>query len=247
MNETNNYVGESHGAKGRTLFGNASILARILVAGPLAVALVSCGARTGLRVPDFVERRPQPPPQCATQPATITITPTLTLDTTTAPLPPPGRRSIRFVDWTIRNTCSLDNPPNPPNSERIGRRLSLACNIVGGVSGLATTRRVTGDCAGDPNTGTPSTFQVDDRVPGQPGTSERQITAMVITGGNVCVSATVTYGDGTIDALPPAMWRVTTVNAPIMGFIIRGSTTTPLGTVSSPVGVVDAVGSCPFR
>ena len=198
----------------------------------LIVLVGGCGARTGPEVPTFIDRRPEAPPPCRSTPPTITVVPDMRLPTP-ATLPV-GRQGMRFVDWRISVTCA--DGPNPPNSDRIGPRRILNCNIIGGTSGLATSRRITGDCVGFSSTGTPASFQVDDTVPGQPGTLIRQFVAMRITGGNVCIRGTVTFGNGSTQPFGPAMWRVTTVGAPTMGFVVGPDGAG--GTLINPVGLV---------
>ncbi|TFI56517.1 hypothetical protein E2493_19750 [Sphingomonas parva] len=143
----------------------------------------------------------------------------------------------RFVDWTISNTCATQSPPNPPGSTAIGPRRRLLCFILNGIDGIATEQRVSGDCTGIPGGGTPATFQVDGTVPGQPGTRTRQLVAMQITGGNVCIRGTITYADGSTQEMEETMWRVTTSGAPAMGYVVRAAPDSPGGTVVRPIGL----------
>jgi hypothetical protein len=180
----------------------------------LGLVLLPCGARTGLNFPDT---RPLPPPLCS-EPISVQV-----LLTPDPDIPSVHADRVSRVDWNFRRRCATDVPQDP--REGRGGRLSHGCYITQYVRGGT---EIGGDCIGAGFDPAPTNFRV-----GTTFNRPNNIGFMFITSpGNICVSGTVHFSDGTPPTpIPLRMWR--TPVSPLLWLRNAPSDPTVIGLVSA--------------
>ncbi len=178
----------------------------------LCIVSLLLGCNGGAVGPD---NRPLAPPLCSNTTGTVNVS--------MSPDPRiPSSLEISRVEWTFQRKCATNIPVDP--NEGIGGRQGAHCEITQYVRG---NTEYGGDCIGPGVSDPPASWHVG-TTGSQPSNVNFNFVGTIQ--GNVCVSGTVLFTNGTSASFGPRLWRVQLddgIQLPAVGYWIGATPTDP--------------------